>query len=294
MIDFKDEILSGEARYRVRNDSGDIINDNVIIEQITPVTQEGTELNKALLDKLISRLQLSCRYYPATSTTTNQINNATIDVPLEKYIKNQVVKMYIDPSDMEEITGDVFPTGFSTVSSVVDGFKISEEGTTEDLDNMFNASGTSYTYFSEIADYAMIECPIAIIPKTFQLILASTFAGTTQIIIEASNNGIVWETIADTTVSTPDSDEGKGTYNIETLTNKKYTFFKVHLAPATMNGGVSAYKFNIIEGQKSLYNELNETNLNINNLGNYPIKGTLKPNKPYSLIFDENVFILDE
>lgn len=41
MIEVKDEILSGEVRYRIRDDNGNIIFDNLTIEQITPVVQEG-------------------------------------------------------------------------------------------------------------------------------------------------------------------------------------------------------------------------------------------------------------
>lgn len=48
MIEIKDEILTGEPRYRVRDNNGNIIQDNVTIEQITPVKQEGTEINKSL------------------------------------------------------------------------------------------------------------------------------------------------------------------------------------------------------------------------------------------------------
>ena len=48
MIEIKDEILTGEPRYRVRDNNGNIIQDNVTIEQITPVKQEGTSVNKAL------------------------------------------------------------------------------------------------------------------------------------------------------------------------------------------------------------------------------------------------------
>ena len=52
MIDLKDEILQGEARYRVRDNNGNILQDNVQIEQITPVIQEGTPINKATFIEL--------------------------------------------------------------------------------------------------------------------------------------------------------------------------------------------------------------------------------------------------
>ena len=52
MIDVKDEKLSGEAKYQIRDGQGDIVADNVTIEMITPVVQESTPLNKALFDSI--------------------------------------------------------------------------------------------------------------------------------------------------------------------------------------------------------------------------------------------------
>ena len=55
-IEIKDEILAEEPRYRIRDNNGNIIQDNVIIEQITSVTQEGTPINKALLENLYNEI----------------------------------------------------------------------------------------------------------------------------------------------------------------------------------------------------------------------------------------------
>ena len=57
-INVQDEILdtSGQLdskpRYRIRDNNGTILYDNVTLEVATPVTQEGTEINKALFDKV--------------------------------------------------------------------------------------------------------------------------------------------------------------------------------------------------------------------------------------------------
>lgn len=56
MLEVKDEILEGEPRYRIRDKNNNIINDDVLIERTTPVLQEGTPVNKALFDKIISFL----------------------------------------------------------------------------------------------------------------------------------------------------------------------------------------------------------------------------------------------
>lgn len=52
MIEVKDEILSDEPRYRIRDDNGAVLYDNLNIEMITPVTQAGTPINKALFDSI--------------------------------------------------------------------------------------------------------------------------------------------------------------------------------------------------------------------------------------------------
>ena len=52
MIEVKDEILNGEPKYRLRDENGNIIYDNVSVEMTTPVVEEGTPLNKALFDSI--------------------------------------------------------------------------------------------------------------------------------------------------------------------------------------------------------------------------------------------------
>lgn len=57
-INVQDEILdtSGQLdskpRYRIRDNNGTILYDNVTLEVATPVTQEGTAIDKALFDKV--------------------------------------------------------------------------------------------------------------------------------------------------------------------------------------------------------------------------------------------------
>lgn len=57
-IEFKDEILdtSGQPdnkpRYRMRDNNGTVLYDNVILEVATPITQEGTEITADMFDKV--------------------------------------------------------------------------------------------------------------------------------------------------------------------------------------------------------------------------------------------------
>lgn len=55
-MEFQDEILNGEAKYRISDDSGNILHEKVKIEMITEVLQAGTPLNKVLFDKIKSYL----------------------------------------------------------------------------------------------------------------------------------------------------------------------------------------------------------------------------------------------
>ena len=58
--EFKDEILdtSGQldnkTRYRIRNNIGEVLQDDVQIEVKTPVTQEGTAINSELLKNILN------------------------------------------------------------------------------------------------------------------------------------------------------------------------------------------------------------------------------------------------
>lgn len=60
--DIKDEILENDPRYRIRDNNGNIIQDNINIEQITPVAQEGTPINRATLGNIQGDLYTQDRY----------------------------------------------------------------------------------------------------------------------------------------------------------------------------------------------------------------------------------------
>lgn len=56
--EFKDEILdtSGQSdnkpRYRMRDNNGTVIYDNIMLEISTPIIQEGTEITADMFDKV--------------------------------------------------------------------------------------------------------------------------------------------------------------------------------------------------------------------------------------------------
>lgn len=64
MIEVKDEVLDGEAKYRISDSLGNLLYDDVKIEMTTSVQQEGTPLNKALFDSIETDLSSTYRNIP--------------------------------------------------------------------------------------------------------------------------------------------------------------------------------------------------------------------------------------
>lgn len=73
MIEVLDEILAGEPRYRVKDSKGNIIYDNVTMEQITSVLVEGTPLNKHTFNTLERSFACSAKYNSPMSFTKTPI-----------------------------------------------------------------------------------------------------------------------------------------------------------------------------------------------------------------------------
>lgn len=93
--EFKDEVLDTnlqpdvEPRYTIRNNAGNVLNDNVKIELKTPVIENGTPLNKATMGNIQGDLYTQDRYNkPAI------VNGVlTLDLPLTSYEADKVVKI---------------------------------------------------------------------------------------------------------------------------------------------------------------------------------------------------------
>ena len=91
MIDVKDEILSDEPKYRIK--LGDtILYDDLTIEMITPVTQEGTPLNKALFDSIntdiINRLKIEDKATLTEVLTQNDNEKYTTVYNIWQYMQS--------------------------------------------------------------------------------------------------------------------------------------------------------------------------------------------------------------
>lgn len=63
MIEVKDEVLDGEAKYRIRDKDGNIVLDDFTMEQITTLLQIGTDINKQLFDSIHDHLIFNSKYH---------------------------------------------------------------------------------------------------------------------------------------------------------------------------------------------------------------------------------------
>lgn len=77
MIEVKDEILAEEPTYRIYDKNGKVLFDNLKIEQITPVIQEGTQLNKVLFDSI--KKDINDRLLISSKATIEQAVGGTDD-----------------------------------------------------------------------------------------------------------------------------------------------------------------------------------------------------------------------
>ena len=281
-IEVKDEILNGEALYRIRDANGNIIFDNLTIEMITQITQQATPLNKLLFDKITSRLALSSKYNNPTFKIENSTTKMEIDVPLEQYENGQKVDIYIVPV-LETFSGNVIPNDFTTNSK--DGFYASD----------YKAFTSSALTFQTNNPEIIIQCPIAIIPDSFTFYLAlpsDTSSHSATVNFYGSNDGSQWEQIANQ--FSANNEEGT-TYTAPCTTQKYFKYFKI----IPNRSGVTSYNnrianINISSGKKSTFNEYYAQTMKIGGLAEVPVEGTVELIKKTSLIYLNNKFIVKE
>lgn len=88
MLNIKDEILdttgqtNSNPRYTIRDNNGNVLFDNVIIELKTPLIQEGTPLNKVVFDEIQETTSKEVVFNPdgsITETTPNVTTTTTFN-----------------------------------------------------------------------------------------------------------------------------------------------------------------------------------------------------------------------
>ena len=280
MIEVFDEILEGKPVYDVSDSNGNLIHSGVIIEMTTPQKQAPTPLNKALFDKITSRLLLISKYNSPNVTTEGNNNNLNIPLPLDVYDQKQLVKMQLVPQDYLSFSNGVFPTTSGN------GFQLSSA-------NAFNGNGLTNKTGSDDIE-ASIECPIAIIPKTFE-VRATLGAGGSYAGVEiyASNNGVDWDLLVDE-ANIEYNNGNTATYTYETTNTKPYCYYKIKLSWSRGSSYVfKLNKFDVKVGEKSEYNSSYSTQLAIGELSSKPIDGVIRANVKYTLCNEGNKWVID-
>lgn len=80
-LEVKDEILSGEPLYTIKDGNGNILYDNVKLELKTSTIQQGTELNKVLFDKIDESFK----------NIIKTINNMNLNKRTQELLHNQIL-----------------------------------------------------------------------------------------------------------------------------------------------------------------------------------------------------------
>lgn len=280
MIEVLDEILDGEPLYDISDSQGNLQQSGVKIEMVTSQRQAGTPVNKALFDKIISRLLLISKYNNPTITTINGNNELNIPLPLDVYDSKQLARVQIVPQDYTTFSGGVFPTESGN------GFQLSDA-------DAFNGDGLQNASSATEIE-ASIECPIAIIPKAFEIKVmlgaSGVYAG---VEIHASNNGTDWELLVDeTNITYHDGEATTYTYNI--TNDKAYCYYKVKISWSRgSNYRFVLYNFNISSGEKSEYNSSYPTTLSIGSLASKPIDDVIRANVKYTLCNEGDKWVID-
>lgn len=279
MIDFQDEVLNGEPKYRILDENGNVIYDKVTIEMITELLQVGTPLNKALFDKINSRLCLINKYNNPDMIIENSTNHLNINFSLNEYDEKQIIKLCITPTEYEEFTSNIFPT-FSS-ENYLNGFKTSTP-------TVFNNDISGGITGNEKIE-AIIQCPVSIIPSNVSVVFYHASNSSTNITLEASRDGIEWEILKLDTVNSINTTTK--TYTIDT--EKAYTYFKTTIVGGIGTYGLAGiYDFKITSGKKSKFNESYSSKLSVGFLDEKNIIGVPTIFKNCELIYENDEFIL--
>lgn len=164
MIPFVDEVLAGEPRYTITH--ADNTTEVVAIDLATPVTTQGTEMNKRYFDSIKSYIDLHGKYNEATL-----IQSATLH------------------------TGGYIPS----MSSASGGFSVSVNGTSARAYNPVNANAEeSYQVTVPAGEtrYWQINLPSEIIVRKFTVHFNANFASSAYIVIKGSADLTNWITFA--------------------------------------------------------------------------------------------------
>lgn len=268
MIEVQDEILNGEPRYRIIDSSGNIILDNINIEMITSVQQDGTPINKVLFDSIKSGNDLIQKVNVPQFELGDEYNFLKLNNVITQYEKG--LRVLIDTT-FEPIHFDKSIIPVFTSSQSVQGFSISNPSFSTDFWKIADGDRDTYGYIgaSTSTVSGTISFPFKIKPTKIYVKVGSTDT---------------W--YIDSLFNT--SEKKEGIFEIDTDFKTSITVTR------DANGSASMYSFEILEGEAYMFNPYLYTYININGLGNILIDKKLGQNKKYELVYDGTMFIATE
>ena len=295
MIDIKDEVLESEARYRIRDAKGNILFDNLTIEQITPVIQQATPQNKVLYDSIKSGNDLVQKFnVPKVLMNDKNYNYLELDNVITQYEKGMRVFVEIK-NDLEKFEESILPT-FEGVTTQ-NGFTLKYSSETTEIQKAFDKNdSTSCVLANDLSTYATIEFPSAIKIEKIKAVFERKkyTAGNYSALTVATIKGKIKGDSGFTNIFNDENSE-VGVIDIQPEFNSDVLYNALQITLQTGKGGSytgknTLYTFDLLKGYIEKINFNLQTYININGLGNKLINGTLAENKKYILVYDGTVF----
>lgn len=290
MINVEDEILESEARFRIRDAQGNILFDNLTIEQITPVIQQGTEQNGNLYNNIKASIYINGLYNEIDSVEQNEeYQILKLNYNLDKYEKGMVVNIELLPKKNVEIFNSKIHPTFSALGTV-DGWTLSGDSVAPFDNNL--SSGISNSSYDTGRENTLLA-PFLIKPKKVFIKYSRHTDNTTQsngvAMYGIKKDGTQEEIFRHTSATANITVENN--FNIETESFYKGFYF-LYPRGSLASGNFSVYEVSIVEGEKisNMSLEIVPNYLNINNLGNVLINGMMEEGKKYELVYDGTVF----
>ncbi len=284
MVEVKDEILEGEPLYRIRDRDGNIILDNVTIEMITKVVQEPTPVGLKLFSRIEDNNNLVKTYNVPTITKRNDSYNylALANETLE-YEKGMRVLIELH-QEYEDFEGDIIP--------VLSGY--GESYAVNGIFSYASNTGSNHLPFDGNENTYLERYPAGIVfPQTIK---PSKIKITTSRNSEGSGGTIDIGVSSDHTTS-PTKIEKVLIDNLETSTSLQTKEFdvvvdKYYKQLLTIDNGIYVRKhtLQITAGSIGKFCPGLNSYININNLGNKLINGSMSIGKKYELVYDGTLF----
>lgn len=285
MIEVQDEVLNGEPLYRMRDKDGNILFDNFTIEQIRPMLQEGTNINKYLFDNIKANIYLNGLFNQCDEIEiADNYQVLKFNYNLDKYEKGLIINLDTTPRENQitEFNTRIFP--YFTEYGTVDGFTVIDPNTTGSANwQIFDGDDETGVLSSSIKT---IMCPMLINPKEIYIYATEETSNTSYVEIFGIKSDGTEESIFRHEM--PESEGYFTTYKqtVALDTNEYFAGFRVE------NYGIKTYvyEFSIESGYKSQLRTNMSNYINVNNLGEKMIVGILDINKKYKLVYDGTVF----